>query len=674
MPENDLSRNRLAEEASLYLRQHAENPVHWQPWGPEAFAEARRRNVPVIVSIGYSSCHWCHVMERESFEDPYIAGLMNNHFVCIKVDREERPDVDQVYMEAVQMINQHGGWPLNAFCLPNGRPFFGGTYFPPEDRGQGIVPWPQLIMRIADYFKKNRDELEENAGNIVKNLAAANVPMGADGTPLPNEALLTAAEAVCGQHDDEWGGFGDAPKFPPSMTLDYLLAVRATQAAADQPELASRLDDVIRKSLAGMARGGIFDQIGGGFCRYSTDKFWIIPHFEKMLSDNGLLLSLYAKGWQRYRQPLYADIVAETVGWLEREMSGPGGTFYASLDADSDGVEGKSYVWTPEEIEAVLGKDEAAVFNDAYLITPKGNFGQSGASNPCFAGGESGLRARLAPARAKLLAARAERPAPSRDPKVLLSWNALAIRGLATAAVTFGQREWFARARQAADFLWEKLRDADGRLLSVYYEGSGPRVAATLDDHAYFMEALLALGAWADWHEPGAAQPYLDRAEALMESTFKHFRDPAQAGFFFTADDAEALVARKKTWFDNATPTGNSSLLHALSALHTLTGKPEYLTELADMRQAYPGLAARAPAAVAHALSAYTQQAAGLATIKVKGTTDLEPLRAALTERPWRQVFVRLTDDPAQPAGYQLCVGTTCSAPATDPAEVAQYL
>ncbi len=674
MPENDLSRNRLANENSLYLRQHAENPVHWQPWGPEALAEAQRRDVPLIVSIGYSSCHWCHVMERESFEDPYIADLMNRHFVCVKVDREERPDVDQIYMEAVQMINQHGGWPLNAFCLPDGRPFFGGTYFPPEDRGHGIVPWPQLIMRIADYFKKNRDELEENAGNIVKNLAAANVPMGADGTPLPNEALITAAEAICGQHDDEWGGFGDAPKFPPSMTLDFLLAMRATQAVAAKPELPARLDDVIRKTLAGMARGGIFDQIGGGFCRYSVDRNWIIPHFEKMLYDNGLLLDIFSKGWLRYRQPLYANVVAETVGWLEREMAAPGGAFYASLDADSEGVEGKYYVWTPDEIESILGQEEAAVFNDAYLITPKGNFEQSGASNPCFAGGETELRARLAPAREKLLAERQKRVAPTRDPKVLLAWNALIIRGLTTAAVAFGNKDWFARARQAADFIWDNMRTDEGRLFSVYYADAGPRVSGNLEDHAYFMEALLSLAAWADWHEPGTAQRYLDRASALMETTYQHFRHAEQAGFFFTPDDGEELVSRKKTWFDNATPSGNSSLLHALSALHTLTGTPTFASEMTDMRQGYPGLVERAPAAVAHALSAYAQDAAGLAVIKVKGTTDLEPLRAALAERPWRRVFVQLTDDPAQPDGYQLCVGTTCTEPATDPAAVAEYL
>jgi len=266
MPDTDFARNRLGDENSLYLRQHKDNPVHWQPWGPEAFAEAQRRNVPVIVSIGYSSCHWCHVMEHESFEDAYIADLMNRHFVCIKVDREERPDVDQIYMEAVQMINGRGGWPLNAFCFPDGRPFFGGTYFPAEDKGHGIVPWPQLIMRISDYFQKNVSELEENADNIIKNLAHANTPIGADGSTLQNADLIKAAEGIVSQHDDEWGGFGDAPKFPPSMTLDFLLAIRATEAAERRPDFAQQLDEVVQKTLSAMARGGIFDQVGGGEC------------------------------------------------------------------------------------------------------------------------------------------------------------------------------------------------------------------------------------------------------------------------------------------------------------------------------------------------------------------------------------------------------------------------
>ncbi len=665
MPETDFARNRLGDENSLYLRQHKDNPVHWQPWGPEAFAEAQRRNVPVIVSIGYSSCHWCHVMEHESFEDAYIADLMNRHFVCIKVDREERPDVDQVYMEAVQMIAGRGGWPLNAFCFPDGRPFFGGTYFPSEDKGHGIVPWPQLIMRISDYFHKNPAELEENADNIVKNLTHANTPMGADGQALQNADLLTAAKGIVSQHDDEWGGFGDAPKFPPSMTLDFLLAIRATEAAERRPDFAQQLDEVIQTTLSAMARGGLFDQIGGGFSRYSVDKHWIIPHFEKMLYDNGLLLDIYSKGWQRFPNPLYTAVVTETIGWLEREMISPDGAFYASLDADTEGSEGRTYVWTPDEINALLGEEEGKAFCEAYLITSKGNF-EHGTSNPAFADGSLDVREKLAPAREKLLAVRNARPQPGKDTKILLAWNALAIRGLVTAAVAFDRKDWYATARKAADFLWDNLRSENGRFHSVYYEGVGAKVAANLDDLAWYTEANLALATWGDWYEPGTAQRYTERAEAIMAEVFAHFRDEREAGFYFTSKDGEELISRKKAWFDNATPAGNSSLLHSLSALYTLSGKSEYKTELEEMRKCYPGLTERAPSAVSHALSAYTADAMGVAVIKVKGTTDLTALHAALTNRPWRRVFVQLTDDPAQPDGYQLCIGTQCQAPTSD--------
>lgn len=673
MAETDPARNNLASENSLYLRQHQDNPVHWQPWGAEAFAEAERRGVPVIVSIGYSSCHWCHVMEHESFEDDYIADLMNRHYVCIKVDREERPDVDQIYMEAVQMITGRGGWPLNVFCFADGRPFFGGTYFPPEDRGHGIVPWPQLLMRISDYYQKNRTELEENADNIIKNMLHANAPTGADGSALANEDLLKAAEGILSQHDGEWGGFGEAPKFPPSMTLDFLLALRSTKAAESRVTFAREIDEAVQKTLNAMARGGIFDQVGGGFARYSVDRHWIIPHFEKMLYDNGLLLDIFSKGYLRYGNPLYANIVEETIGWLQREMLAPGGAFYASLDADTDGEEGKTYVWTPDEVVAILGEDEGKAFCDAYLITPKGNF-EHGTSNPAFASGSLDVRDTLASAREKLLAARNERPQPGRDTKILLAWNALAIRGLATAGFAFNNKAWFVLARTAADFLWDNLRREDGRLWSVYYEDAGPKVNANLDDYTYFIEANLAIAAWADWLEPGLSKVYTERADTLMQDAFKHFLDEIETGFFFTSDDHEELISRKKSWFDNATPSGNSSLVQSLSSLYALTANDQYSTELAELRRAYPGMAERAPSAVAHALSAYTSDAMGIAVIKVKGIADLQPLRDALATRPWRKVFVQLTDEERQPDGYQLCVGTQCLEPTSDVDAVAGLL
>ena len=359
--------NRLTLENSLYLQQHADNPVDWYTWGDDAFKAAESSGKPLLVSIGYSSCHWCHVMAHECFEDEYIASIMNKHFVCVKVDREERPDVDQIYMEAVQMIQQQGGWPLNVFCLPDGRPFFGGTYFPPEDRGQGLIPWPQICMRISDFYKRSRSELVENAEAIEKNIlsAAQESSVGLESGELTADHLTEAVLGICGNHDDRYGGFGDAPKFPPSMTLNFLCAIRPNVDS----ELAARIDVVTHTTLRAMAHGGIFDQVGGGFARYSVDAHWLIPHFEKMLYDNALLIDAYTRGWLDTREPLYAAVVEETIDWLEREMSAPEGAFYAALDADSEGKEGVYYVWTPEEVDTVLGLSVARDLRASYNIT-----------------------------------------------------------------------------------------------------------------------------------------------------------------------------------------------------------------------------------------------------------------------------------------------------------------
>lgn len=671
-PSAAMSKNRLADESSLYLKQHAENPVNWYPWGEEAWAAAREQDKPVIVSVGYSACHWCHVMEHESFEDEYIAGLMNEHFICIKVDREERPDVDQIYMDAIQMINGHGGWPLNAFCLPDGRPFFGGTYFPPEDRGQGIIPWPQLLMRISDHYKRSRGELEENADNIIKNMAHSNTPMGATGEAIGNEALIEAAQGILSQYDSEWGGFSKAPKFPPSMTLDFLLAVRSTKAAEGNRALAASIDKSVRHTLDAMAHGGIFDQVGGGFARYSVDQYWLIPHFEKMLYDNALLIDIYSKGWMRYRDPLYKAIVEETIGWLEREMKDPDGGFYASLDADSEGEEGKYYVWTPDELVEILGKEDAATFADIYSITEKGNF-EHGTSNPALVYKAIDKRAAMAPLREKLLAVRETRIPPGKDTKRLLSWNAMLIRALAEAGFAFQKPEWIVLARETADWLWNNLRDENGRLYTVYYE-TGPEHVAYLDDYAHYIEALLAVASKIDAVEPGTAKSYIEKAEAVTAIVMEQFRDEREAGFYFVADDHEELIARKKDWFDNARPAGNSSMVHVLSALYALTGKEEYIKELGELKKGYPGIAERAPSAVAHALSGMTQDAMGIAVIKTKGEYSLSDLSTKLSEKPWRETYFIATDDEAQPEGFQLCVGVQCLPPETDSEAVVELL
>lgn len=422
--------NRLSKENSLYLKQHANNPVDWWPWGPEAFEEAKRLNKPVLVSIGYSACHWCHVMAHESFEDPFIADLMNRNFICIKVDREERPDIDQIYMEAVQMITGHGGWPLNAFCFSDGRPFFGGTYFPPEDRGFGIIPWPQLLVRIVDFFKKNPHELEENANNILKNMAISNIPYAAE-IQFSNDTLFLSAEKICHAHDDKWGGFGDAPKFPPSMTLDFLLATRNYSHC--KKTLVHRIDSIITTTLTKMALGGIYDQVGGGFARYSVDVEWRIPHFEKMLYDNALLIDIYTKAWVQHHNPLFKNIIEETIQWLLREMSVKDTpAFASSLAADSEGKEGKYYIWPFEEIKNILGYERMNAFCSAYGVSTQGNF-EKGFNHLTWIKDTDKDRSLFASDRQKLLKARQKRLPPQRDDKILTAWNSLTASALVEA-------------------------------------------------------------------------------------------------------------------------------------------------------------------------------------------------------------------------------------------------
>ena len=659
--------NRLAKEKSLYLQQHAGNPVDWHPWNEEAFESARSEDKPILVSIGYSACHWCHVMAHECFEDPYIAGLMNRHFICVKVDREERPDLDQIYMQSVQAFTHQGGWPLNVFCLPDGRPFFGGTYFPPEDRGHGLVPWPQLLMRIAEYYRKNKESLTENAENIVKILKRSNRPTTCKEKPEPLDraALRNAAQSLCELHDDAHGGFGTAPKFPSCTLLDFLFEIRRTQTQDSQSPLARRIDQVLVTTLDSMAHGGIFDQIGGGFARYSVDRTWTIPHFEKMLYDNGQLIHVYTKGWLRYRNPLYQSIVEETVDWLLRDMRAPDGTFYASIDADSEGAEGAFYLWTPEQVAAVLGTEDAATFCSAYGISTQAKTPQE-AIPPVLKETEFSRRTDLSPLRAKLRNARETRTQPGKDCKQLTAWNSLTIQSLAEAGFYFGRRDWFEAALDAAEALWKHLRKPDNRLYTVRYD-DGPYFNAYLDDYAFYAEALLTLAGKAAWCAPEAAHSCYERAVKLTEVICSDFKDTNRSGFFFTSSHHEKLAVRKKEWLDNALPSGNASLVHIFSKLYALTGDKSYGREFDLLRSAYASLARRLPNGSAYALSGFVDSDAGIALIKAKDTANLDALRDELAQHPWQPLFIQRIDNTTQELDYQLCIGSQCLNPTESP-------
>ena len=658
--------NRLAEESSLYLRQHAENPVDWRPWGPEAFERARAEDKPVLVSVGYSSCHWCHVMAHESFENDYIARLMNKHFVCVKVDREERPDVDRVYMEAAQMINRHGGWPLNVFCLPDGRPFYAGTYFPPEDNGRGLIPWPQLLMRVSEYFHSRRGELEENAGNIVANLRHLSETVQSDGADWSPRDLLEAARRICESRDPDHGGFGGAPKFPPTMVLQFLLALRQTRACGNEfPGLADAIDECARQTLERMARGGLFDQVGGGFCRYCVDAAWTIPHFEKMLYDNALLVETFAEGWSRYRDPLLERVVAETIAWMEREMRLPSGLFAASVDADSPEGEGRYYCWTPARLQEILGSEEAERFAEAYRVTPEGNF-EDGLSYPQM---DCSIEERdaLAEARELLRRAREDRPAPARDDKELTFWNALAARSLLRAGTVFGRPEWTERGAEVIDRLWDRSWP-DGKLPVHAGEGSPE---GFLDDYATLGHACLVAAGRGERFPEDRRATFLERARKLAGTIRERFSNDDGSAYHFTAADAESPVLRQVEWYDNATPSGNSTLVHLFSGLSVAAEDGAFRDALDRLRPSYAPLLERVPNGVAYALAGWTHDVSGLVTGKAADEDSLRKLADALRNRCWRPHWLGV--DPEVPAGHwRVCVGPTCLPDFASPEEAAE--
>src|SRR5215211_3472868 len=665
--------NLLAEETSPYLLQHKDNPVDWRPWGDETLELARAEDRPLLVSIGYSSCHWCHVMERESFEDPETAEFMNEHFVAVKVDREERPDVDAIYMEAIQGMTGHGGWPLTAFADPDGVPFYGGTYFPPEPR-QGMPSFRMVMEAVAESWTSQRERIRESAERIRGQVGAIARIQPSD-EPLTQSMLDDATRRLRMAADMRSGGFGGAPKFPPASAIEFLLA-RGEH-------------DIAEVTLDAMAAGGIHDHVGGGFARYSVDEVWLVPHFEKMLYDNALLARVYLHGWQVLGHERYRRVCEHTLQWALREMRGPEGGFQSALDADSEGEEGRFYVWTPDEVREGL---DAAGLGDrggetiAYFgVTEEGNFegrnilhlpGGAAAEPP--PGSEENRRA--------LYSYRSRRVWPGRDDKRLTAWNALMISALAEAGATLPCRDYLEAAIACAEFVQRDLRDERGRLLRTYKDGDA-RIGAYLEDHAYLVEALLTL------YEASFEERWFEAARDTADQMIERFADTERGGFFTTADDGEQLIARRKDLDDHPIPSGNSSAAYGLLRLAALTGEHEYERHAVGVLRLLHAPAERQPQALAHvlrALSFHVSPVREVALVAPSGGGGPEALAdlAAVVRSAHRPNLVLAggTEGTAQPelmferhavegrpAAY-VCENFACRAPVTEPEELAAAL
>jgi uncharacterized protein len=657
--------NRLAEATSPYLLQHADNPVDWYEWGPEAFDRARREDRPVLLSVGYAACHWCHVMERESFEDAEIARFMNERFVCVKVDREERPDVDAIYMDAVQAMSGQGGWPMTAFLTPDGRPFFAGTYFPPEDR-HGMPGFSRVLEAVSEAWRDRREELIQQGRRVIE--AIGRTP-GSSTDPLTGEVLEEALSGLRNAFDPEWGGFGGAPKFPQPIALEFLLRChrRGRDGALDMVEL----------TLRRMAAGGIRDHVGGGFHRYSVDRTWLVPHFEKMLTDNAQLARLYLHAWQVTGADRYRDVASGTLDFVLREMRHPEGGFFSSQDADSEGEEGRFSVWGWDELVREVGEEVA----EALGAGPEGNWeGRNVLWRPSEEAEvpEEAIR--------RLLEVRERRVHPATDDKVLAGWNALTISALAETGRVLGASHYVDAAIAAADFVLSALRRPDGRLLRSWRDGrtSGP---AYLDDHGLLASACL------DLYETTFEVRWFEEARGLAETIIELFGDDG-GGFFQTGRDTEQLVLRPKDLFDTAIPSGSAAAAEALLRLALLTGEASYERTAVSALRLVRDMMARAPTGLAHALGVLDRYVGPSSEIAVVGDPG-DPATGRLIAEVWRRYLPNVViaaaahgDDAAvkavpllegrepvegRPAAY-VCERFVCQRPVTEPADLAELL
>jgi hypothetical protein len=647
--------NRLADETSPYLLQHKDNPVDWHPWGEEALTRAREEDRPILLSIGYSSCHWCHVMERESFENDEIAAVMNEHFVPVKLDREERPDLDAIYMEACVAMNGHGGWPLNVFLTPEQVPFYAGTYFPPEE-GRGLPSWRRVLEAVARAWDTERDKIREGGERTAQRLAGGARLKPTDELMDPKR-LDEAVAVLRGSFDARYGGFGRAPKFPPSSAIEFLLR-RGEREMTTQ-------------TLWAMASGGMYDQVGGGFARYSVDERWLVPHFEKMLYDNGLLARAYLHAWQATGEELFREVACETLDWALREMRAPEGGFYSALDADSEGEEGKFYVWTLDELRSVLGDDADAAI-DYFGADHGGNFE---GTNILTRGSDPPER--LPEIKSKLYGVRKERVWPGLDDKRLTSWNALMISALADAGAALERQDYLDAATACADFVLRELRDTEGRLLRTFKDGQA-KLNAYLEDHAYLVEALISL--YEATFDPRWFRAARETADAMIE----RFADDENGGFFETSIDHERLLTRRKDLEDNPIPAGNSSAAYALLRLAALTGEHEYEQRAVSVFRLLHHVAPQHPQAFAHLLQALDFHFASVKEVALVGD-DRAPLERVVRSG-FRPHIVLAGGDPdgvpllaergpvdGRAAAY-VCENFACQRPVTEPAELEKLL
>ncbi len=679
--------NRLINETSPYLLQHAHNPVDWYPWGEEALAQAEQQDKPILLSIGYAACHWCHVMEHESFENEQIAAIMNEYFINIKVDREERPDLDEIYMNAVQMLTGQGGWPMTMFLTPDLKPFYGGTYFPPDNR-YGRPGFPRVLLGVAEAYRERRDAVGEQADQIISNLSQLSAMEG-HGQQLTTDMLDRAYQDYLSRFDHHDGGFGSAPKFPPSMGLSLLL--RHWHRTGNANAL-----NMVEVTLEKMARGGMYDQLGGGFHRYSVDERWLVPHFEKMLYDNALLSVAYLEAYQATGKAFYRQIATETLDYVLAEMyDEEKGGFYSTQDADSEGVEGKFFVWMPDEVEQLLGEEKAKIFCEYYDITEHGNFEHT---NILHVQTPADLFARklsmdlgeleeiLAEGRRKLFEVREERIKPGLDDKILTSWNGLMIRSMAMGYQILGDERYREAAEKSVRFVLSELSQDDGLLLRTHRAGKS-HLNAYLEDYSYFVAGLINL------YEATFAVEWLKEAERLNHIMIEQFWDETKGSFFFTSKNHETLIVRSKTGYDGATPAGVSMAIHNLVRLDKLLNRPDFREKVETTLDVYYHQIEHSPSGSAQMLCELDFLLSTPKEIAIAGQRESEDTQTALAAVHSRYIpnkvlalasdgedvgdLIPLLEGKTQLGGkatIYVCENYTCQVPTTDVEELAELL